>query len=174
MKISLERCTLRHLPRLVQLLQRSNQFNLATRRYSEAQCGSFMNDVPGHLPLCVTLSDKYGDYGLISAVIVSWRGTEAVIEEWVMSCRVLFRGVEQCVMNFIFDTARQKGLRRVTGNYIPSDKNKMVKDFYHDFGFKPGEGAGIGGGSRWALDVSQYKPIKTHMEIGGLCLPQNA
>ena len=127
-----------------------------------------MKDEEGCFPLCVTLKDKFGDYGLISSVLIFWKGTDAVIDEWVMSCRVLFRGVEQCVMNFIFEQARQHGARQVVGRYIPTDKNKMVKDFYSGFGFKAAEETD--GGRLWTLLVDEYKQKKTWMEIKSDCL----
>ncbi len=164
MKIRLERCTLHHLPRMAQLLQRSNQFNLLTRRFTEAQCESFMNDERGVLPLCVTLQDKFGDYGMISSVVVSWGQREAAIEEWVMSCRVLFRGVEQCIMNHVVEQAKSRGFKRLLGRYIPTDKNKMVKDFYLGFGFEPNGAAANDGSQQWTLDLAHYQPKKVWME----------
>ncbi len=163
-KIQLERCSDRQLSRMVQLLQRSNQFNLATRRFTEAQCEAYMRDEAGALPLCVTLQDKFGDYGMISCVVVTWGRNEAVIEEWAMSCRVLFRGVEQCIMNYVVEQAKQRGLKRLVGRYIPTDKNKMVKDFYQQFGFEPSGDVTGDGSQRWTLEVSLYQPKKVWME----------
>lgn len=163
-KIQLERCSSRQLSRMAQLLQRSNQFNLATRRFTEAQCEAFMSDEAGALPLCVTLQDKFGDYGMISCVVVTWGKDEAVIEEWAMSCRVLFRGVEQCIMNHIVEQAKQRGLRRLVGRYILTDKNKMVKNFYKEFGFEQSGDVAGDGSQRWTLDVSLYQPKKVWME----------
>ena len=172
MKITLNHFALIDLARSAQLLQRSNQFNLATRRYSEAQCEAFMKDEDSYLPVCVSLRDRFGDYGLISCVIVSWKGAEALIDEWVMSCRVLFRGVEQCTMNHIFNIAKQKGITRVVGYYIPSDKNKMVQDFYGKFGFKLKERSPEGV-CRWAAAVADYEPKTVLMEVQGSFAPEN-
>jgi FkbH-like protein len=163
-KIALERFSPENLGRIAQLIQRSNQFNLATRRFTEAQCESFMKDETGFLPLSATLKDKFGDYGLILCAIVSWKKSVAVIEEWVMSCRVLFRGAEQCAMNHIVETAKRKGISRVMGKFVPSDKNKMVKDFYRNFGFTL-VAEESGGDSSWELEVSGYRPKQVLMEI---------
>jgi FkbH-like protein len=172
MEIILERFSPENLGRISQLIQRSNQFNLATRRYTEAQCESFMRDEAGFFPLCVTLKDRFGDYGLILCAVVSWEKTVAVIEEWVMSCRVLFRGVEQCAMNQIVEMVRQKGIGRIVGRFVPSDKNKIVKDFYRNFGFKL-SAEESGGASSWELEVNGYSPTQILMEIKSNCLTPN-
>ena len=172
MKITIERFSPARLARIVQLMQRSNQFNLTTRRYSEAQCEAFMKDEEGCFPLCATLKDRFGDYGLISCVVILWKGPQVVIDEWLMSCRVLFRGVEQCVMNMIFEQAKQKGIRQVIGQYIPSEKNKMVENFYRDFGFKAPKRSEDGVGL-WTLDVADYAPRKIWMEIEANCLTRS-
>ncbi len=164
MKIALERFSRENLGRISQLIQRSNQFNLATRRYTEAQCESFMKDEAGYFPVSVSLKDKFGDYGLILCAVVSWNKLDAVIEEWVMSCRVLFRGAEQCAMNQIVEIARQKGLRRITGRFAPTDKNKMVKNFYRDFGFKL-ISEEPGGATLWEIEAVDYRPKQVFMEI---------
>jgi len=145
-----------HLPRVVQLLQRSNQFNLQTRRYSLAQCEAFMRDDTKWLPICVSLRDKYGDVGIISVVIASLETKTLAIEEWVMSCRVLARGVEQFAMNFIVESARTRGIDVVTGRYVPTEKNRMVKDFFAGFGFRKVQES-ASGATDWEIQTSAYR-----------------
>jgi FkbH-like protein len=161
MKIKLERFNPFNLPRIAQLIQRSNQFNLMTRRYGEAACDAMMKD-GSFAPLTLKLSDKFGDYGLISVVILKRAGEDLEIDEYLMSCRVLQRGVESFAMNNIFAHARRIGAKRVVGRYIPTAKNDMVKDFFKGFGFERVDELD-GGGSKWALDVGAYRKREVFM-----------
>jgi FkbH-like protein len=161
MEIRLERFNAFNLPRIAQLMQRSNQFNLMTRRYGEAACEAMMSD-PSVAPLTVKLADKFGDYGLISVVILKNAGSDLEIDEYLMSCRVLQRGVESFTMNNIFSYAARQGAKRVTGHYLPTKKNDMVKGFFKSFGFEK-IAEGEGGASQWALAVDAYQPRETFM-----------
>src|SRR5439155_906196 len=134
MKITIAPFDSFHLPRIAQLIQRSNQFNLTTRRWGQAECEALMNAGEKTIPLYVRLTDKFGDYGLISVVVIEIDGTDAKLPMWLMSCRVLSRGVEQHVMNRVAAIAAEKGAKRLVGEYIPTAKNMMVKDFYRRFG----------------------------------------
>jgi FkbH-like protein len=163
MKITLGRFDAFSLPRIAQLIQRSNQFNLTTRRYSEPECQAFMEDVEGSVPLWVSLKDKFGDLGLVLVAICRVSPDELEIDSFLMSCRVLQRGVEQHAMNTIFAAAQRRGVRRVVGRYIPTAKNSMVKDFYRGFGFKS-RGEDAHGASTWELAVDDYVPAVVHME----------
>ena len=161
MEIRLERFNAFNLPRIAQLIQRSNQFNLMTRRYSEAACEAMMKD-PWLAPLTLRLADKFGDYGLISVVILKHAGEDLEIDEYLMSCRVLQRGVESFTMNNIFAYAARLGAKRVVGQYAPTAKNDMVKGFFKSFGF--GKVADReGAASQWALAVEAYRPRETFM-----------
>ena len=161
MKIRVERFTPFNLPRIAQLIQRSNQFNLTTLRHSEAACAAMMGDADC-VPLTVTLSDKFGDYGLISVVVLKLSAREIEIETYLMSCRVLQRGVEQFVMNRIFELAARRGAERVVGRYIKSAKNDMVKNFYAGFGFALID-ATPEGDTVWALAPAEYEPRTVFM-----------
>lgn len=138
-------------PRVAQLSQRSNQFNLRTVRYTEADITSMSND-PGVIPVTFTLEDKFGDNGLICVVILKKLDEESLfIDTWFMSCRVLKRGMEDFTLNTVVLKAREHGYRRIVGEYLPTLKNGMVKDHYDRLGFKPlGEG-------RYELDVNDYQ-----------------
>jgi FkbH-like protein len=161
MEIRLERFNAFNLPRIAQLIQRSNQFNLMTRRYGEAACEAMMKD-PSLAPLTLRLADKFGDYGLISVVILKHAGEDLEIDEYLMSCRVLQRGVESFTINNIFSYAARLGAKRVVGHYLPTAKNDMVKGFFKSFGF--GKVAdGDGGASQWALAVDAYQPRQIFM-----------
>ncbi len=139
-------------PRIAQLTQRSNQFNLRTIRYTEGQIKDIIDD-KSRIGLYFCLKDKYGDYGLISVVILDIKQDKAVfIETWLMSCRVLKRGVEKFVLNKIVNVALNAGCAEVRGEYLPTRKNSMVAGLYDELGFvKTGE-------DTWKLELVGYKP----------------
>lgn len=161
MRIVVSRFDPFHLPRIAQLTQRSNQFNLTTRRYSEAECARMMED-PSILPLYVKLSDKIGDHGLISVVILQVQGNDLCIRDWLMSCRVLSRGVERHVMNEIFVYAAKVGATQVIGLYSPTPKNDIVRDFYRQFGFTPFVEEKVS--TKWSLSVQAYQPSRVYIK----------
>lgn len=137
-------------PRVAQLSQRSNQFNLRTVRYTEQDILG-MIDSADYYTLSVTLEDKFGGHGLIAAVIMKRAGAGALfIDTWIMSCRVLKRSVESFTLNCLVDMARKHGFRKITGEYIPTRKNGLVKDHYEQLGFTPLPGGG------WELDLEGY------------------
>lgn len=124
-----------HYPRIAQLTQRSNQFNLRTVRYTEAEIEALARD-DSHICLYFMLKDKFGDHGLISVVILDKQEDSTLfISEWLMSCRVLKRGMEEFIVNKILQTAADRSFRKVVGEYIPTPKNAMVKDLYEKMGF---------------------------------------
>ncbi|MEI9951522.1 MAG: HAD-IIIC family phosphatase [Pseudomonadota bacterium] len=147
----------RDLPRIAQLIQRSNQFNLTTRRHSEAECEAMLNDEANYFPFSITVRDRFGDFGLINVVILRRQGGMLEVDTFIMSCRVLQRGVEQLAMNKIFEQARRVGCTRVLGRYIPTAKNEMVRDFYERFGFGRID-APEADGALFGLDVVEYVP----------------
>jgi FkbH-like protein len=139
------------LPRVAQLTQRSNQFNLRTVRYTEEDINRLVND-PTKFTLTVSLRDSFGDYGLISAVIMEKRAGDILfIDTWIMSCRVLKRGVENFLLNEIVHLARGSDCLFIQGEYIPTAKNGLVKDHYSQLGFKP-----VDESEHWILDIIQY------------------
>jgi FkbH-like protein len=150
------------LPRVVQLIQRSNQFNLATRRFGEAECRAFMQDEPGHVPVTVTLRDRFGDMGLIAVLVLRVDGEELVFDEYLMSCRVLQRGVEDFTLNRVVELARERGLRRLRGVYRPTPKNGLVRDLYPRLGFRP-EGT-AGDEVHYVLDLEDHRPRQVAIE----------
>lgn len=170
MAISLERFSAFNLPRIAQLIQRSNQFNLATRRYSESECAAFMQDEANSFPFTLTLEDRFGNYGLISVIVLRRVEQFLEIDEYLMSCRVLQRGVENYAMNAIFELARRLGLSGIRGRYIPTKKNGMVKDFYQGFGFAKVR-EDDDGGTEWMLSVDEYESRPALMRTATLNLP---
>lgn len=121
--------------RIAQLSQRSNQFNLRTIRYTEDEIAKIA-DNDHYLTLYYTLRDKFGDHGLVSVVILEKKSEkELFVDTWLMSCRVLKRGMEEYIVNKMIETAKVNGFEELTAEYIPTPKNAMVKDIYKTFGF---------------------------------------
>lgn len=136
-------------PRVAQLSQRSNQFNLRTVRYTEADIekATVSEDV---FSFTFTLSDKFGDNGMICVIILKKANAETLfIDTWFMSCRVLKRGMENFVLNTIAKAAKEKGYAYLKGEYISSPKNEMVRNHYFHLGFKQLE-------DYWILNVTDY------------------
>jgi FkbH-like protein len=122
------------VPRLAQLINKSNQFNLTTRRRSEAEVIAVMNN-PNFTGYSVRLKDRFGDHGLIAIVIGEKVGETMKIDTWLMSCRVLKRGVEEEVLNELVRIAKLKNCQSLLGTFLPTPKNEMVRDFYGKMGF---------------------------------------
>ena len=135
-------------PRVAQLIQRSNQFNLRTLRLSEQEVRELAGD-PGHQTFTFTLRDKFGDHGLIAVVIVSKKEKALFIDNWLMSCRVLKRGMEDFTLQTIVEYARANGYSQIVGEYIATAKNGIVKDMYAELGFT--EAGGL-----WRLHVAGF------------------
>lgn len=146
-------------PRIAQLTQRSNQFNLRTVRYTEAEIEALAAD--NHfLTLYFMLKDQFGDHGLISIAILKKQDDETLfMHNWLMSCRVLKRGMEEFIINQVIETARENGYRKVIGEYIKTPKNAMVKDIYAKLGFKE-----LGNGL-FEADVDTFVQNKTFIKI---------
>ncbi|MBR0500116.1 MAG: HAD family hydrolase [Bacteroidales bacterium] len=148
---SVEGFTAFNTPRVAQLSQRSNQFNLRTVRYTEGEIEALSKN-PDVIPLTFTLEDKFGDNGLICVIIMKRMDAESLfVDTWFMSCRVLKRGMENFTLNTMVAKAREKGCRRIVGEYLPTLKNGMVKDHYDRLGFT------VLGGGRYELDTETYQ-----------------
>ncbi len=150
-----------HYPRIAELSQRSNQFNLRTVRYTEDDIRKIAED-EGYITRYFTLKDRFGDHGLVSAVIIKKNDDgSGFIDTWFMSCRVLKRGMEEFIMNETVKAAKEVGLLRLTGEYLPTRKNKMVENIYAEMGF---EKTDSDEGSRFMTDLNEYKENKTYIK----------
>ena len=148
-------------PRVAQLSQRSNQFNLRTIRYTEADITS-MAENPDVIDLSFTLEDKFGDNGLIAVVIMKKQDDETLfVDTWFMSCRVLKRGMENFTLNMMVECAKKRGYKRIIGEYLPTPKNKMVGQHYPNLGFASLEVASEG--AKYILDVDSYQPRECYI-----------
>lgn len=151
--------------RIAQLINKSNQFNLTTRRYTEAQVATLEAD-PGKVTMQVRLVDRFGDNGMISVIVIDAGTWE--IDTWLMSCRVLGRRMEEAVLAQIVAAARAGGARELTGRYVPSAKNRMVADHYVKLGFTAT--GDEGGETVWTLDLAGYVapdlPMRIESSVG--------
>jgi FkbH-like protein len=151
-----------NLERSVQLIHRSNQFNLTTRRRTAAEVLAITAD-PAWLTLTVSLADRFGDNGLISVLLARTAEEALEIDTWLMSCRVLKRGVERFLLERICREALARGLRTVRGEYLPTSKNALVRRHYADLGFTQIAGSEEGP-TRWELALSGDEiPSTTHI-----------
>ena len=140
-------------PRVAQLSQRSNQFNLRTVRYTEAEIENSIVD-ENIISFTFTLSDKFGDNGMICVIILRPEDMNNLfIDTWFMSCRVLKRGMENFVLNTIVNCARENGYSFLKGEYIQTEKNVLVKDHYFQLGFEQAT-------NHWILNVNNYQEKK--------------
>jgi FkbH-like protein len=147
------------IDRCAQLIGKSNQFNLTTRRHSAGEVQA-MATSPEWETCFVRLVDRFGDNGLISVLLARAQGRDLVIDTWLMSCRVLKRGVEHLLLNHVAELARKRGLTALIGEYIPTAKNGMVRNHYSDLGFSQIEGEPEGKTS-WRLELENWEP-RTH------------
>jgi FkbH-like protein len=153
--------------RITQLINKSNQFNLTTKRYQEAEVAAAQND-SAVFTLQVRLLDTLGDNGMISVVICRPSSPDTwVIDTWLMSCRVLGRRVEEMVLREISVHAEKAGVRRLVGQYRPTERNALVREHYAKLGFSKTSEA-VDGASDWeiAVPVSTAAPPMSVTRIG--------
>ncbi len=142
-----------YITRITQLVNKSNQFNLTTKRYTQPDIVQ-MAAAPGYITLYGRLTDKFGDNGIVSVVIGRVEGEHCHIDLWLMSCRVLKRDMESAMMDALAEECGRRGVRRVVGYYFPTAKNRMVEGFYKEQGFAQVE-ADSAGNTVWELDLAQ-------------------
>ena len=151
-----------YFDRIAQLTNKTNQFNLTTRRFSRAEIEQIAAD-SRYITLYGRLTDKFGDNGLISVVIGEKRNDEVHVILWLMSCRVLKRGMEQAMLDALVKNCA--GFKKIIGYYFPTKKNKMVAELYQTFGFtKINDNVD---GTTWELPIDGYTPQNKFIEIAG-------
>ncbi len=161
-----------YMERIAQLTNKTNQLNLTTRRYTLAEIESTVSD-GHHIGIYGKLTDRFGDNGLISIVLGRIDAEDPStmhLDLWLMSCRVLKREMEIAMLDGIAERARDKGIRRLLGSYLPTAKNGMVKDHYEKLGFSLVLSNDAAQGKQdnattWALDIADYQPRSSHIRI---------
>lgn len=138
--------------RVAELIKRTNQFNLRTRRYSAEQVADLL-ERPGAVGFSVAVADRFGSQGTVAVVLLTRDVNALFVDTWLMSCRVLKRGVEQLVFEQILRHARAQGVERLVGEYLPSGKNAMVAGLFAELGFRK-TAEDDSGAARWELAVA--------------------
>ncbi len=152
------------LDRIAQLTNKSNQFNLTTRRYSRAEIEE-VADSDEYIDLYGKLIDKFGDNGVVSVVIGHKNKDVLDMDLWIMSCRVLKRDMEFAMMDELVSAAKAAGLRKIMGYYYPTAKNNMVRDFYERMGFTKVSEDGEGN-TTWEFNLTdEYTNQNTHIKV---------
>jgi FkbH-like protein len=138
-----------HVTRLVQMFNKTNQFNATTRRYQTPDMERFLGS-PGHHVYVLEVADRFGDHGLVGAAIVAEEAGAWRIDSVLLSCRAMGLSVETVLLKRIYDAARGQGVSRLVGEFIPTKKNGPTADFYGRHGFRlDGE---TNGTQAWSLD----------------------
>lgn len=149
--------------RVAQLINKSNQFNLTTHRYTESEVAA-MEGSADKFTMQIRLTDKFGDNGMISVVVFDKEPETWTNDTWLMSCRVLGRRVEEAVLAHVAAAAAAAGVRKLIGTYLPSSKNQMVAGFYERLGFALVEKR-LDGATVWELPLKSYRPSQFPMTI---------
>jgi len=152
-----------YMARIAQLTNKSNQFNLTTRRYTQEEIEE-ISEKPDYISLYGKLEDRFGDNGVVSVVIGKMDDTVCHIELWLMSCRVLKRDMEYAMMDTLVRICREKGIDVIKGYYYPTVKNKMVRDFYAKQGLEKVD-EDSEGNTVWYCDVRAYQNKNSVIEV---------
>ena len=123
-----------HVARISQLTQRTNQFNLSVKRYSEPEINDLVKKESSKV-FYASLSDRFGDSGLIGAAVLTFEGENAFIDTFLLSCRAIGRGIEEAMLKVCIDEAREKGCENIFGTYVPAKRNSLVEKFYEKYNF---------------------------------------
>ena len=152
-----------YIARITQLTNKSNQFNLTTKRYTQTEMEEVWHS-PNYIRLYGKLIDKFGDNGVVSVVIGEKREDTLHIDLWLMSCRVLKRDMEQAMLDTLVEKCRQNGISKIRGYYYPTKKNGMVRELYGTFGFtKISEDEN--GNTVWELPIEGYENQNRYIEV---------
>ena len=151
------------MARIAQLSNKSNQFNLTTRRYTQEEIEAIAADSE-YIDLYGRLEDRFGDNGVVAVTIGHQNGKQVDIDLWIMSCRVLKRDMEFAMMDEFIAKCRERGVERVVGHYYPTAKNGMVKEFYSLHGFRKTE-EDSEGNARWEILVRDYENKNNSIKV---------
>jgi FkbH-like protein len=149
-----------HIGRITQLVNKTNQFNLTTKRYSKTEIDRISKD-DNYIHLYGKLEDKFGDNGIVTVIIGRKEQDVLHIELWIMSCRVLKREMETAMMDALIKSCKEKDIAAIKGYYYPTAKNSMVKDFFGQQGFEKVSGAE--GKTEWLFEINDIYIDKNHL-----------
>lgn len=155
LELEIKKNDFEQINRIAQLTQKTNQFNLTTKRYTESQINEFMNSDSSHV-YSVSVRDKFGDSGLTAVCIILEQSGIATIDSFLMSCRVMGRNVEYAIMNYIMNHYKKRNFELIKAAYFSTEKNKPVSCFYRDTGFDLISQEGVN--EYYSQSLSVYKP----------------
>jgi FkbH-like protein len=141
-------------PRVLDLIHKTNQFNLTTRRHSATRLEQMIDD-PQWGAFSLRVRDRFGDNGIIGAAILRLEGDLGTLDTFLLSCRVIGRNVETAFLRYLADWARRRGANRIEGEFVPTRKNTPAADFYRRHGFEEVSGPDNGNGNRWRLRLDE-------------------
>lgn len=150
---------LKQVPRISELSNKSNQFNLTTRRYSEADILALMES-PNATVLSIQVSDRFGDAGLTGVLILHWEGETARVDSFFMSCRVIGRGIESSIWQPVLALARVRGCRSLEASFLPTAKNAQVSSYFDNLGL-PLVKEGTDGARHYRIPIDLFVPPET-------------
>jgi FkbH-like protein len=153
-----------YLERIAQLINKTNQFNLTTRRYTFAEIEAIYKD-DNYIGIYGRLSDRFGDNGLVSIILGRRDGEVLHLDLWLMSCRVLKRDMELAMLDALVERTAAAGIRTVMGYFISSRKNAMVADHFEKMGFQRSPANAEQGQSLWTLSITGYKNRNQHIKV---------
>jgi len=159
MKLEVRRFNPVDLPRIAQLIQRSNQFNVRTQRYTLSQCEKVMLEKEKFITFSFSLKDKLTDYGLIAIVVAGWENQVLKVDELLMSCRVLKRGVEEYLLNQLVSFAASKSCTSINIDFIKTEKNQLARDYIENSGFKK-----MPNTESYFLDLKTFQPFNCYFK----------
>jgi FkbH-like protein len=142
------------IPRVAQLSQKTNQFNLTTRRYTEADIHRILAD-PNYLVEAFSVADRYGDYGVTGVAVVRFEANLAIVESFLMSCRIIGRNIEYAYFDLLVRHLERLGSNRIRGKYFATPKNELVAGFYAGIGFRSTDP----NGNVFEISLSDYRPL---------------
>ena len=146
------------IPRISQLILKTNQFNLTTKRYQEEDIKNFSNN-DKKIVGCARVEDKFGDNGITGVFIVDKENNnEWIIDTFLLSCRVIGRGIEEGIMNHIISLAKKQNVSKITANFIPTKKNQPAESFLPTFGF-------VKENNKFVYDIKNFMEKPSHLEI---------
>jgi FkbH-like protein len=157
-EVTIEPLQTHSIARAAQMCQRTNQFNLTTRRYSAADLETMVQSTDTEAYV-LAVRDRFGDNGITGLGILRMDGDTAEVDSLLLSCRVLGRRIEKAFLHVLAERARERGMRRMLGRYVPTAKNAQVATFYAQHGFEPA------GDGLFSFDLAQSVEAPGHIAI---------
>jgi FkbH-like protein len=145
------------ISRISQLILKTNQFNLTTKRYQEEEIKEFVKNekiIVG----CSEVEDKFGENGITNVFIIKIKSNEWIIDTFLLSCRIMGRGIEEGIISKILEIAKKKGIEKITASFIPTEKNKPAENFLKNYGFKKE-------GENWTFLLKNKIKIPDYLQV---------